>query len=231
MDAKKLAWLVTGALVVAPIAANAQAVTYDFTGTVTQAIGMYSSVPVGATVTGTYTFSLSSAIPSEVFGSVGSSVFEVYANQINDGATPAVFSSTAKVNGFSFASLPPNVSAYASHSSVANDPFSPSYYASETVCVTATNCSGSQFGASGAMTSGLPALSPASLASGGVTGEFFSNSTPIPSSNQVAFKITSMVSAPTAAPEIDAASAASGLTLLLGGLLVLGGRRSAVIVA
>ena len=35
MSAKKLPWLIASALVVAPVAANAQAVTYDFTGTVT----------------------------------------------------------------------------------------------------------------------------------------------------------------------------------------------------
>ena len=61
MSAKKLPWLIASALVVAPVAANAQAVTYDFTGTVTSTGFAYDlngpTLPaIGSLVTGTYTF-------------------------------------------------------------------------------------------------------------------------------------------------------------------------------
>ena len=53
-------------------AAQAHSAIYDFTGTVTQASGIYASIPIGATVTGTYTFELSNANPAQSSGTIGS---------------------------------------------------------------------------------------------------------------------------------------------------------------
>jgi hypothetical protein len=56
-----------------PLAAGASAITYNFTGVVTQASGIYASAAaVGATVTGTYTVTLENANPSQSTGVLGS---------------------------------------------------------------------------------------------------------------------------------------------------------------
>lgn len=101
----------------APIAANAAPVVYDFTGTVTEADGNYADVAVGATITGTYTFDLANANPSQGTGTVGAmSVGGSVANWTasNTGgagvASNFVFSGAAEVGGhyFTFNPLPGN---------------------------------------------------------------------------------------------------------------------------
>jgi hypothetical protein len=69
---KNLALLIIAALMAEPLAANAASVTYDFTGTVTNAVGSYSSIADGTAVTGTLTLTLSNAVPSQSAGAVGS---------------------------------------------------------------------------------------------------------------------------------------------------------------
>jgi hypothetical protein len=50
--------LLAAASIVFPISANADIVTYDFSGTVTSATGMYAGLAPGTAVTGTYNFDL-----------------------------------------------------------------------------------------------------------------------------------------------------------------------------
>ncbi len=105
----------------APVAANAAPVTYDFTGTVTDAYGVYADVANGTTISGTYTFDLANGNPSQGIGTVGAmSVGGSVANWTasNTGGTGIssnptaptvfVFSGTAEVGGhyFTFNPLP-----------------------------------------------------------------------------------------------------------------------------
>ncbi len=55
-----------------PIAANAEAVTYDFTGVVANGT-TFPGISIGSTVTGTYTFDYSYTNPAQSTGTVGSS--------------------------------------------------------------------------------------------------------------------------------------------------------------
>src|ERR1700734_3370452 len=88
----------------------AQSVTYDYTGTVTEADGIFSSVAVGATVTGTYTFDFANANPSQSVGVVGSPQSWLAASHTETGhnACPValVFSSTAEVDGITYLTQP-----------------------------------------------------------------------------------------------------------------------------
>jgi hypothetical protein len=61
------------AMIAVPLTANAQAVTYEFTGAVTSVFGSdYESVPIGTPVSGTYTFDPAAADPTISRGSIGS---------------------------------------------------------------------------------------------------------------------------------------------------------------
>jgi hypothetical protein len=82
-------------------------VTYDFTGVVTQETldaGVFSSVPIGAVVTGTFSFDYYKA-PDE--GSIGSTFFfvsTISGAQNDSPSQPLLFSSTALVDGLSYRS-------------------------------------------------------------------------------------------------------------------------------
>src|SRR5580692_2757262 len=99
-----------------PLAAHAQAVTYDFSGTVFEVFGIYGSIPVGATVTGTYTFELANASPAQSTGTIGSTAAAwealLFGGSYYFGSPPpvsaVVFSSTTSVDGFTYASLSPS---------------------------------------------------------------------------------------------------------------------------
>jgi len=153
-----VAFLYIAGMVVAPFAANAASVTYDFTGTVTEALGDYGSVALGSTVTGTYTFNLGNGVPTliggpgESQGTVGSTTANWTA--ANNGgsyyvATPSsayVFSSTANFSGFSYNTGAPGAyqdSTYVSGSLAV----SPSYTfeASEKEAPTSGTSTGSSF--------------------------------------------------------------------------------------
>lgn len=60
-----VALLIVACGAAAPDTAPADTITYDFTGIVTSATGDYTNVPIGATVTGTYTFDLGNANPPQ----------------------------------------------------------------------------------------------------------------------------------------------------------------------
>ncbi len=74
--------LIAAVLMAAPIAGNAAAVTYDFTGTVEEGAGY--GLAIGSTVTGTFTFNLGNATSSS--GSTSDSTWSI--------SGPNVFSTT-----------------------------------------------------------------------------------------------------------------------------------------
>jgi hypothetical protein len=107
---KRVALLIAG-LLAAPIAANASTVTFDFTGTVTSATGIYSSVAVGTSISGTYVINIANANASGSILPVVTSpttqaswqLGEVTGSSFGTPPSPAyVFSSTANVAGFSY---------------------------------------------------------------------------------------------------------------------------------
>jgi hypothetical protein len=57
--------LILATLMSAPIAASAQAISYDFTGTVTEECANTFSYPIGTAVTGTYIINLANLVPSQ----------------------------------------------------------------------------------------------------------------------------------------------------------------------
>ena len=93
----------------APIVARAETVTYDFTGTVTSASGLYSSIPLGTTITGTYRFALANGVPTGTIGSTTASWATGNSGGFAESRTPPVplnayvFTSTAQVGTFSYA--------------------------------------------------------------------------------------------------------------------------------
>lgn len=90
--------------------AFSQTATYNFIGTVNGSMGIYSSVPMGATVTGTYTININAATPSQTSGNIGSASFwEAQSDSTSGtlGPSPVVFSSTAQVAGVSYSTAPP----------------------------------------------------------------------------------------------------------------------------
>ena len=107
------AWVI-GFLALAPLVAAADAVTYDFTGTVIGATGdpFVTSVPIGTEVTGTYTFDFGAAFAADTFGTPGSQSSDWYIGNRSGTTygTPAftqyVFSSTAHVGSLSYATDP-----------------------------------------------------------------------------------------------------------------------------
>ena len=122
---KKLTLILMSALVTAPQLARANAVTYDFTGTVSASQGGYSFVPLGTTVSGTYTFNLDAATPGQGAGVVGASsnwVVQSDGGAANvtvstDGGvahlpspvpSELVFASTVEVDGISYRTAPPS---------------------------------------------------------------------------------------------------------------------------
>src|SRR5271157_6431753 len=80
--------------------AFATPVTFDFTGTVYSVVGIYSSIAIGDTVTGTYTINYAAAVPSQSIGTPGTGnwLAEAYGGTDTSGNPPVpelVFSSTA----------------------------------------------------------------------------------------------------------------------------------------
>jgi len=217
--------LIVFAALALPSFANSQAVTYDFTGAITAGYGIYAGAS-GSTISGTYTIDLAAGNPSSSYGTYGSSSFWYVQNFGGPPyGTPSVNSlvfadSLTTSGGITYSVTTPGTAGsysavYGTGSSYqgANDAYSSSNAYIENDLLLG----------SGGDSNGLPTFSPSSnnigyfynVANGDVIGEF-------------AYNIQSFSAAPTtmAAPEIDPSSAASGLTLLLGGVMVLRGRRS-----
>jgi hypothetical protein len=117
-------WLTALMLLAGPVAAHADAVTYDFVGTVINSGGSYSSAAIGSTVTGTYTFNFANENPAQSSGTIGmindisgwsSQAFggTEYGNALPTGL---VFSSTLSGSGVSYST--PAIGDYGVSSSV-----------------------------------------------------------------------------------------------------------------
>jgi PEP-CTERM motif-containing protein len=98
--------LVACTALAAPIAAHAGTITYDFTGTVDSATGVYSGA--GSIITGSFTLDFSAANPSQSGGTVGSSTGTwsalAYGGGAYDLATPGalVFASSLSSGAVSY---------------------------------------------------------------------------------------------------------------------------------
>lgn len=86
MQRKRIAVACLLAIAVVPVVANAEAVTYDFTGTVSSSSGIYA-VGDGTTVTGTYTIDYTNANPTQSSGTVGSTTADWIAENEGGGSS------------------------------------------------------------------------------------------------------------------------------------------------
>jgi hypothetical protein len=237
--------LLTAALVLVPQMAQAVPVTFDFTGVVTYVTGLdpatgltgtlYSSVPIGATVTGTYTIDFGNAVSFESSGTPGvgsnwnADAFggSGYSIPIPSGL---VFYSTAQVLGtdVSYATAPVGTGTYDTYSSIdPNVNGNTNVYRVGETALTSVGSMGpngteSQFqleGGAGPVfdSQGLPVLSSSAENPFGVFGTFVNGTR-----NDVEFTITSLVPAPIPIP-------ASAWLLIsgLGGLGIFGRTRMA----
>jgi hypothetical protein len=221
--------LIVFATLALPTLANSQAVTYDFAGVVTSATGIYASA--GPTISGTFTIDFGAANPAQSGGTVGSSTnswdSNDYGGETYSLAVPnsLLFASSLSTGGVTYAVTTPSI--FGSYSEVAGVP-SPFPFETSTY-----HAADTEFSSNGGdyvqslitlqdtqtySASGLPVFTSSTLA----YGYLLSSGTDA----QLDYTINSLTPATMSAPEIDPASAASGLSFLLGGLLVLRGRRS-----
>ena len=217
MHIQKLSILAAVALATAPLAASADEITYDFTGTVTATSG-YQGVAVGMPISGTYVIDYANAIPGQSTGTIGapSGWFSVAGGGTWDSTPPitaVVFSSTASVDGELIYSSPPP------------SPFGAYTYLSGGTTSIGNVMSGReiQYDAAGEILS-VSAFTVAGYTSGGLpifvgppsnyeTG-FFQT---LDGEAGVDYTITSLTQAPTSVPE------PASIWLLLLGLFGLGG--------
>ena len=198
----------------APRAAIAQALTYDFIGIVTSSDA--ASVADGSTITGTYTIDLANADPYASDNSIQNT--QPWIRAVIDGEpqgggafstyvpSGTVFSSSATDDSFSYVSAAPT---YGDYSQVTGGSF---FYGAFDNLPTGSASGFYLTGTAPFTSSGSPLLA------GTTTGTGYIDI----GSTQVDYTIKSLVAA---APEINPASAASALTLLLGALAVMRGRR------
>lgn len=206
------------ALVMSAMAANAQVVDYQFTGTITSSnIG---SVADGATITGTLIFNLANSDLSSDGLSFGAISNTGNWMRGTEGAMP-VFSETASSGAFSFSDALPTSFLNSSQITGGNGALPPDgyfYSASNTQFTSARSFTDSDLfllGPSAPFTlGGLPMFTGSTLGTGDIGYS---------SGQQISYTITSLK--PTVAPEIDADSALGALSLVIGGMLVLRGRR------
>jgi hypothetical protein len=239
------------ALLLGSAVASAQSVTFDFTGRVADATYATANpplIPDGNLVTGSFTFTYDPLIAGNgvVFGTIGSSSPNGWlAENAGFGPGTVLFSSSVQVVGFSTSYSTGDTgvsSSLISGGSTTGTNLNPcggnSGIPQESGDVGGCEMSGSgpvgtdswiflnpaTFGSVAFSSDGLPDASDR-----GGSGEFVYY-TQGPTSNifaagasGVQYEITSIA----LAPEIDSTSAVSALTLLMGGLLVLRGRRPA----
>jgi len=176
------------------LAANAASVTYDFTGTVTNTIGSYSSIANGTLVTGTFTIDYDNALPAYSFGTIGSTNWAAQENSGSVyGTAPSsayVFSSTAQVGALSYATQAPGT--YYSQSYAASEASGTQLSLVEAQNVSAPQGVGSDIyilNTAGAYTSqGLPVLGPGSY------GDFYSDNGS--GTNELYYSINSITAVP-----------------------------------
>lgn len=229
--AVSLALLFTAGLAAAPMAARADAVTYDFSGTVTSSD--FSSVKIGTAISGTYTINLANADPLDSDNGIGATPWiranlggSTYGAPVPSGT---VFSSTLAAGSFAYAGSTP--SPYGSNSQVTGgEGFYSAYDIEYTPISPLFTQSSFEINNTLPFTSnGLPLFGAGATGNGAFFfGTYVTTGPGLPhdSGVQLDYSITSFRQAPpTAAPEINPASALGGLTLLLGSLAVLRGRR------
>jgi hypothetical protein len=208
------------ALLLVSVAAPADPVTFDFTGSVSYTTGQFlTSLNNSTNVVGTFTFDFSFANPQFTTGSVGTAApwsVSAAGGLVGGGPLPLgnLFSTTFKIGTFSYSTQPPqqklNSSTIAGSNgnltaNVQNEPVGP--YFNEEASFTST---------AGYARSGLPLP---------FSGNGKGNGFIVVTDNQGAlssinFNLTSL----TRAPEIESGSAAGALTLLLSSLAVLRAR-------
>jgi hypothetical protein len=217
-------------------AVGAQQVTYDFTGTVTSS--GFGSIAAGTTVTGTYTFNLGNADPGLSDNLINESTpwnrevagGGLFSSLDTSAQTGSVFSSRVTVGTSSTTTFADSgLSAIGNTSDVLGGP---QYFSAAVTDYTSasayTNSSLSLLDSSKAPF-GLTGLPVFGVNTSG-TGEFelvSKSGSGSYTARQLDYSITSL--SPVAAPEISPVSAASSLTLLLGGLAVLRGRRKVAV--
>jgi hypothetical protein len=222
------------AAVAASAAATAQQATYDFTGTVTSS--SFASLTIGMTITGTYTINLGNAdlsadgLSFNNISTIGPWMRGVAGGAMHPNSPPeagAVFSSTATVGSSVFASPAP--SPIGNFSYVEAGPFV--YNAYDTEYTSRNSFLESNFNiqnTSGTLpytSSGLPLFGVGSIGTGSILFETnVPNAPAFDHASKLDYSITSFTRA-NSAPEIDPVSSTSGLTLLLGAMAVLRGRR------
>jgi hypothetical protein len=203
--------------------AFSSSVTYDFSGIVTSydAFGGVS-VPIGSSISGTYTFNLPVGTHGSASFSVGAQGGPSYGTPL---PTSSVFVTSAQVGSlFAYTSATPSPSdsgnmfaGFQSSVSGAGTGFrageqwraAPDTTGGSSLSI--TNPHGAYSAA------GLPIFAGATSATGGISEFIASQPT------ELGYTITSMKQA-TAAPEIDRSSAISVLTLVAGGLAVMRAR-------
>jgi len=230
------------------VVANAQPVTFDFLGRVadaTYATANPALIPDGTLVTGSFTFTYDPLMSGNgtVSGTIGASSPQGWL-ATNPGVGPGsvLFSSTVQVVGFSTSYSTGDIGVGSSHIDggfTTGIPTNPcggnSGIPQQSGSVNGCEMSGSglvgtdswillnpKSGTVAFSSDGLPNISDIQSGSGefvyytnGPTSDIFGGA------SGVQYEINSI----TLAPEIDPTSTVSGLTLLLGGLLVLRGRR------
>jgi hypothetical protein len=218
---------------VASTGVSAQQVTYDFTGIITSSD--FGSITAGTTVNGTYTFNLGNADPNLSSNNPGSQLWNrevaggtAYSSLNEPAQTGSVVSSSVTVGSpttTTFANS--GLSALGNTSGVQSS--AAFYLAAVTDYTSASSYQTSSLSLIDVTdpfvgSTGLPVFGVTTTGTGEI--EIVSNFKPGSSSfneQQLDYSITSL--SRMSAPEINPASAASGLTLLLGGLAVLRGRR------
>jgi hypothetical protein len=211
---KKIFGLV--ALMAAPIAANAQPVTIDFQATIADASGIFAGDT--GTITGSYLFNYSNADPTLSAGAVGSSLgWQSGSGNAYVFSTAAVFYAGQDI----YSDGPPAIS----NQSIVQALPGQGFLAGNQQQTDANDFTLSGVGivtSSGTPWSndGLPVPSAGTPVSGGIEVESNGLTPSVLDYNVTSLKVVSY-----AAPEINPASAASGLTLLLGALAVLNSRR------
>jgi hypothetical protein len=204
--------LAVAAAMACPLAMG-QSVTLDYTGVVTSA----ENIAAGTAVTGTVTYDLAAAIPSQSSGIIPSGSFSAVAKggpglpfgpePVAPAPSAYVFSSTTNIGSFSYSTAPVSAGCVT--------------YCASSIDVSAggTIVQAARYDYNGEFTFGAWFSKVGSELSGFIEPAKF---------QAIDFNITSLTPATggVMAPEIDPASAVSALALLLGGLAVVRGRRA-----
>jgi hypothetical protein len=240
------------ALILGSVGAGAQSVTFDFTGRVADATYATANAPLipdGNLVTGSFTFTYDPLMTNNpnntsVYGTIGdSSPAGWLAESAGFGPGTMLFSSTVQVVGFStsYSTGDSGVSSSLIRGGSITGTFTNPCGGGNSPPEDSGGIAGCEMSGSGLVgtdswiflnptgtvafsSDGLPNASDIRSGSGAFVYYTNGPTSDIFRASGVQYEITSVM----LAPEIDPTSATSGLTLLLGGLLVLRGRRKII---